>query len=107
MADITHGTIYNHNREIGQSSDNHAFLRVTEIFMGSSIQPPQNSLEKKCWKVAGFQPQLKTTGVTQITVKQPPDLVKTNMILTLIPMYLYRGWIVFVVLLIYCKYKRD
>ena len=28
-----------------------------------------SSLEKKCWKVDGFQPQLKTTGVTQITLK--------------------------------------
>ena len=37
----------------------------------------------------------------------PPDLIKTNMILTLTPMYLDRWWFVFVVYTLMCsKYKR-
>ena len=59
---------------------------------------------KKCWKMTGFQVPHK---VAQITLMHAPKCYQNKHDTYTIPVYLYRGELYLLYILIYCKYKRD
>ena len=63
-----------------------------------------NSPGKKCWKMTEFQVPHK---VAQITLMHAPKCYQNKHDTYTIPVYLYKGELYLLYILIYCKYKRD
>ena len=59
---------------------------------------------KKCWKMTEFQVPHK---VAQITLMHAPKCYQNKHDTDTIPVYLYKGELYLLYILIYCKYKRD
>ena len=59
---------------------------------------------KKCWKMTEFQVLHK---VAQITLMHAPKCYQNKHDTYTIPVYLYKGELYLLYILIYCKYKRD